>query len=377
MVPELISAPETTIAAGQLLKAAYAESLVSPSDGVAFERAILGIPNSQVIVRYEKPESIRDRLLMCIPRQQIQSPEAAILADELLQAETVRENRPYHTTSFSQRAFGTEDWLKEQGVDTTNDENAEVLEALQPVQIFESKYLNGVPSTKECAELEPLLERVENLLRNSALNNKLSQTATGILCGAAEAVLKNPELQIADPIFLRCRAIVLRGAEDPWPPFNPKETFDMPGWGGGLPRIESAQGLSHILWNWGLDPEVVKAIYELSHDAVAAVRFQIATGLLGFWKQKAFDEFWSLVETMIANERTPGVMMALVEVLGRISGLEPERVSRILLQIFERGTPPTDRSDLTRALLQVTVGLYLFRNNEQANQLLARFEATP
>lgn len=377
-IPELISAPETTIGVGQVLKVAYAECLVSPSEGLALEKAILTIPDSKVIVRYEKPESIRNRLLMCIPRQQIQSKEAATLADELLKAaESVRENRPYHTSSFSQMPYGTHEWLRDQGVDTAKTENATLLSALEPLQSFETKYLNGVPPKNECVELDPLLERVEDLLRHSAVDDKVSETATGALCGAAEVILKNAELSDQDSIFVRCRNIVLRGAKDPWPPFNPKETFAMPGWGGGLPRIESAQGLSHILWNRGLDPEVVKAIRDLSQDQVAAVRFQIATGLLGFWKHKAFDEFWTLLETMIANERTPGVMTALVEVLGRVSGIEPERVAQILSQIFERGTPPTDRNELTRALVQVTVGLFAFRNNQRANELLVKFEADP
>lgn len=377
LVPELISAPETTIPAGQILKAAYAENLVSTSDRAALEKAILTIPNSRVIVRYEKPESIRNRLLMCIPRQQIHSEEAAVLADELLKEETVRENRPYHSMTFSQKPFGTDDWLREQGVDTTNEENVTILQALEPLQAFESKYLNSVPPTKECTEMDPLLDRIKNLINNPALNEKVSQTARGVLCAAAEVILKNPELQVQDSVFIRSRNIVLRGGKDPWPPVNPKETFDMPGWGGSLPRIESAHGLAHILWNWGLDSEVINALRELSRDGVAAVRFQVANGLLGFWRYKAFDEFWSLIEGMIANETTPGVMQALVAVLGRISGQEPEHVARILTLIFERGTPPTDRYELTRALVQVTVGIVVFRNNQQANRLLQRFEADP
>jgi hypothetical protein len=376
--PELISAPETTIAAGQILKTAYAQNLVSPSDGLALEKAIVKIPNSRVIVRYEKPESIRNRLLMCIPRHQIRSEEGAVLADELLKAEeNVRENRPYHSMTFSQKPFGTDDWLREQGVDTAKEENVTILAALEPIQSFESKYLNGVPPVKESVEMEPLLERVESLVNDPGLNEKVSQTARGVLCAAAEVILKNPELQVQDSVFIRCRNIVLRGAKDPWPPVNPKETFDMPGWGGSLPRIESAHGLAHFLWNWGLDTEVIKALRELSQDGVAAVRFQVANGLLGFWKYKAYDEFWTLIEAMIAKEKTPGVMEALVAVLGRISGQEPEHVARILTQMFERGTPPTDRYELTRALLQVTVGLFMFRNTQQANQLLEGFETDP
>ena len=65
---------------------------------------------------------------------------------------------------------------------------------------------------------------------------------------------------------------MLRGASDPSPQFDPRyhSTFDMPSWGSPSPRIEAAQGLTHLLWNWGReDSEVTKAIHELSPNAKA------------------------------------------------------------------------------------------------------------
>ena len=78
-VPEFISAPETTIAVGEVLKAAYGKKLVTGPNATAIEQAILGIPNARVVLRYEKPESIRNRLLMCIPFDEIQSSEAKVV----------------------------------------------------------------------------------------------------------------------------------------------------------------------------------------------------------------------------------------------------------------------------------------------------------
>ncbi|HXN24679.1 MAG TPA: hypothetical protein VOA41_18250 [Candidatus Dormibacteraeota bacterium] len=377
-IPEFISAPETTILAGQTLQSIYAEHLVSSDDALAIERAILNIPNARVILRYEKPESIRDRLLMSIPQEGIRSPEAVALA-ERLKAQTVRENKPYHSSSFFQRPFGTEDWLKERGVDTTKHENAEVLEALKPLEEFESKYLNEVPTTEVCRELEPALTKIETLLADLKPAEELAATARGLLCSAAESVLKNPKLSAADAVLRHCRQIALRGARDPVPNFNPKYhlPFDMPGWGSFQPRIEAAQGLAHYLWNWGLDPEVVEALRLLSRDPVPAVRFQVAQGILGFWRHKATDEFWTFFDEMISKEQTPGVLIALAGAAGQIAVHDPKRVALALSAAIERGVLRTERSDLSRSFLQILVGLYVAKNDAQSNNQLLQFEANP
>jgi hypothetical protein len=59
-----------TIPVGQVLKAAYSDGLVSLTDGLALEKAILTIPGAPLIVRYEKPESIRNRLAKSIFRRE-------------------------------------------------------------------------------------------------------------------------------------------------------------------------------------------------------------------------------------------------------------------------------------------------------------------
>ena len=70
-----------------------------------------------------------------------------------------------------------------------------------------------------------------------------------------------------------CKMLLLQGAADPSPKFDPKyhTQFDMPSWGSPNPRIEAAQGESHFLWNYGPDDEIVNAIAKLSQDPVPAV----------------------------------------------------------------------------------------------------------
>ena len=352
--------------------------MVSNDDALVIEKSILAIPTATLILRYEKPDSIRDRLLMSIPLEKMLL-KASCRASWASQGTRGSRKQTVLLDLFLSKAFGTDDWLKEKGVDTAKPENAEVLLALKPLEEFESKYLNQVPTTEACAEIDPVLTNVEALIAELKPAEELAATARGLLCGAAEAVLKNSALSVHDAVIVHCRRIAVQGAKDPVPKFNPKYhlPFEMPGWGGSQPRIEAAQGLSHYLWNWGLDPEVVNALRSLSRDDVPAVRFQVATGLLGFWKHKATSEFWTLLEEMFSKEQTSGVLIALTNAAGQIALNDPKRLALLISAAIERGVLHTERSDLSRAFLQVLVGLYVVKNEAQSNNQLLQFEANP
>jgi hypothetical protein len=378
-VPEFISAPETTVAVGNLLQAAYDQHMVSDPESLAVEKAISRIPEATIILRYEKPESIRNRLLMCIPQEQIRSGELKELARKLVEEKQVRENKPYHRMSGGAIPFSTEDWLRDRGADTSEFQNIRTLEAIKPLEEFERKYVNGIPSLEECAGIEPHVRRLDDLLSEITPHLAVAEHARGTLCAAAETALKNSALSKDGPLVQLCRKVVLEGAHDPSPEFNPKYhlTFDMPSWGSPLPRIEAAQGLCHFLWNWGPDDDAVGAIEMLSADKVPAVRFQVARGLLGFYKHDATGKFWTLTEQMLANESTAGVMLGLMETLSSVAGAEPERVVSLLSGAVERGLPSTERSELTRELLRILAGLYVARNDLGADKRLRQFETDP
>jgi len=281
IVPELLSAPESTLVAGQALSAAYSAGLVGAEDAKRIEEAILKIPESVAILRYEQPESIRNRLLMCIPADKLQSETLRKLSAELSETKQVRANDPYHRMTFEQRPFGTNEWLREQGVEPSSQDNAEVLDALKPLQSFEHKFLNQIPSTEECERIKPQIEALQAFLFRDAADGKVQEAAAGTLCAVAESILKNDKLASDQSTVKVSREIVLSGANSPSPEFDPKYhlPFELPSWGSPLPRIESAQGLSHYLWNWGLDADVVKVALRLAEDKVPAVRYQIAEGL--------------------------------------------------------------------------------------------------
>ena len=65
-IPRFLAAPEIAVVAGNVLKAAYAESLPNNRQKEKIEDAIERIPRSRYIKRYERSESIQNRLLLCI-----------------------------------------------------------------------------------------------------------------------------------------------------------------------------------------------------------------------------------------------------------------------------------------------------------------------
>jgi hypothetical protein len=316
---------------------------------------------------------------MCIPTDQLQSETLKRLAADLLETKQVRANEPYHRMSFGQIPFGTNEWLREQGVDPSTPENAELLEALKPLQSFEHKYLNEIPSAEDCEKIEPRIKALQALLQRDAAHGKVQESAIGSLCAVAESILKNDKLAADQSIVRMSREIVLRGAKSESPEFDPKYhlPFEMPSWGSPLPRIESAQGLSHYLWNWGLDAEVVESILQLAEDKVPAVRYQIAEGIVGFYKHQDKDTFWNTLIKMLANEATPGVLLALLQAVWPVSGPDTERAETVLLDLFHREPPTTERSELTRTLMQMLVGLYVVRNRTASKEQLLKLEEDP
>jgi len=144
-IPRFLAAPEIAVVAGNVLKAAYAESLPDKGQKEKIEDAIERIPRSRYIKRYEKPESIQNRLLLCIGPNQLLSSALRDRAEQLSTEKPQFANEPYVRMQGGAMSYSTEDWLRDEGADTKKRENAEILEAIKPLTEFEHKFLNGVP----------------------------------------------------------------------------------------------------------------------------------------------------------------------------------------------------------------------------------------
>lgn len=375
----VLAAPETTNAAGTFLSSVYKTVSIKEHLQDKIEGAIIHIPEASLIRRYEKPESIRDRLLMTIPDDQLRSNVLRVRRDEIATMKTeVRANEPYHRFDVTTRSFTTEDYLREQGANVDEPATKELLQVSTSLTTFEAKYLNAIPTPEEADTVLEPLKRLRKLASEVA-DQSSAEHARGVLCSVAETVLKT-KLPKEGELFDLARLIVLAGASDPSPKFDPNyhSNFDMPSWGSPSPRIEAAQGLANYLWNFGTgDEEVLNAFIQLGSDPVPAVRYQIANGSIALYKHGEKNKFWSLQAEMSARETTPGVLLGLLNSLGRIAASEPDKTMRLVEAMLQNGLPETERSELRRSLLNLATGLYLAQGIASADRQLRRFEKHP
>src|SRR5262249_30730627 len=113
--PAFLAAPEVVVACGNVLEHLYAANALTPAQKLALEESILAIPTVQIIRRYDRPESLVNRLLSRIPRNSIVTEAARKALDALAEKGEPVVNRPYVRTTFGQRPITDEDWLKDQG----------------------------------------------------------------------------------------------------------------------------------------------------------------------------------------------------------------------------------------------------------------------
>ena len=93
-IPKFISAPEVTVDVGEILKTAYSQELVSQEDAEKIEHAIAHIAGTKIIRRYERPSTIQQRLLGCLPQGSVKNP---MLLERLSRWGTKKpkENKPF------------------------------------------------------------------------------------------------------------------------------------------------------------------------------------------------------------------------------------------------------------------------------------------
>jgi hypothetical protein len=376
--PRILAAPETAVAAGDALKAAYAENLPTEADSVDIEDAIIRISRSRFIKRYEKADSIQNRLISCIGVENIRSTKLRLRASQLSQSNPEFVNEPYVRFSGGSMPYSAEDWLRDQGANLDDKKNSKMLAALKPITEFERAFLSSIPSEKDSVAIEAQLKTLYSLLATGDSDKSVSQHARGTLNAAAKSIVKNSDLNKDLPLVEFCRRVLIEGIDDPSPEFDPDyhDKFDLPSWGSPIPRIEAAQGLSYMIQNYGPDQELLGAFTKATNDLVPAVRYQAAVGLVGLYKQDV-DDFWTIIDSMLRAETTPGVMLGLLQSLGSAASQQPELVVGQLTKTIDRGLPITERAEVTRTLVQILTGLYVVRDNANALNQLTRFENEP
>jgi hypothetical protein len=371
-----ISAPEVTVSVGELLRQAYDLHLITRDDSALIERAILAIQKSRILKRYEKPSSIQKRLLSCIPLERMTNAQL-MKKKTRWEAHGTRDNRPFHRHTFGAFTPGPDDLLREEGIDPHSEANAPILDLTKRLATFESSFLNSPANPDDCEDTHEDLTNLHALVKRGTADAQVLENARGTLIAAAKVIGKTVALDVHPALLREARIIAIEGSTDPSPEFDPKyhSSFDSPGWGAPVSRIEAGQALGYLIWNYFSDKEIVDAFIQLATDEVPAVRFQVAHFLPSLYKQGQKDVFWFTLNEMLRREKTHGVMLGLLQSLGRVCGEEPEKALDAVELVLDHGLPSTDRSEASRALIEIPLVLYVVRDIERARMVLRRFES--
>lgn len=377
-VPKFISAPEVTTEVGEILKVAYARELVSEEDSKRIEDAIAKIENAKVVLRYAKKSTIQKRLTGCLPSASISNPKLLSKIEKWGESKAI-ENSPFFRTSFGAVPFSIDDQFRREGIDLDTPANSLARAAATKVREFEGRYPNAVPEAEECIAIEPALRALHEAVRIEELSAQIAESGRGTLYAAAHVIARNDALGPDSSIVQFCRSLAIEGSVDPEPVFDPRYhlPFDHAGWGSPSPRIEAAQALGQLIWNYFSDDEILQTFLRTGDDEVPAVRFQTARWLPALYKQNRVEMFWQSLTAMIQKETTSGVMQALLSSIGRVAGRQPARTMDAVEAVITKGLPATDRSETRRALVEIPVALYAVQGTERAREVLIRLAAAP
>jgi hypothetical protein len=376
--PEILAAPETTVLAGDLLTRCFKD--LSHEDKQKIETAIWAIPDLQLAKVYREPVRQRDRLLACIPQEEL-SPRSKAALEAATSAATLMKNEPYFKLgSVSQVQFTEDDWLRQQGADPDTDSNRQLLDVKKPLAAFESRYLNDTPSTEEVEAILPALRiAFERLTATPGADQHVITDLFTSVAAVAESIVKNNKLDPEGAAVRLCRDITAAAAVYPHPEVHDKadDNFDTPMWS-PTPKIEAAQAVTHVAYNWGPDQGIQLLMEQLSTDKSPAVRFQIATGLGSLYKPNP-QLFWQIAHRMRKTEKATGVLVALAGMVGHayIAKSEPQRVVKWWNELLRKRLLKRRPEDLLQVILDSLMYLYICVNEPTANDLIRSLEKSP
>lgn len=375
LAARFISAPEVTVAVGEYLKAVDQGDAADTEFWNRLTNAVLKIARCKPVLRYERPRSIQIRLLSCF-RQRITSERAKAILEE---SEQPRPNRPYFRTSGGVISPDSPDIYWMRGIDPENPANQRLIAATDAVKLFAYSSPNSAPSIADVRANFTVVQALARLLSESeGAAPDLFVNARGTLYAAVSAMSQVAEIEKDGDLFKFVVSAAITGAQDPEPAFDPKYhlAFDSPGWGSPTPRIEAAQAIVNLVWNFREHDEALAAFRKLEIDAVPAVRYQIAHGLVALYlREKLRDEFWDTLRKMLVLESTNGVILGLLQSLGQIAGREPVRTMELLTEFVSKNYRESDRSDTMHFVVDIAAGLYLAQGTPEALSQIRVFES--
>lgn len=369
---------DTSTAAGDYLSAMFPR--FSPNERQTVEETILLIPTAANNSSGIDPEFTRHRLLGCLDANLLTTEEAK----RILREKPAPPNEPLFKTSIISGVYTDEDYLRDQGVSLDAEENRLLLQLAEPAKQFGETHRNAAPSLGEAENVLPNLRNLhEALLTDASKNIPPSERtlAWGYLTEAARALAEVAELSPDSSVGLVARELLLEGGMHLDPTVQPEfdAQFDRhPSWGSPAPRIDAAHGLIRLSrYEAFADEAVLKAIENLAHDGVPAVRYQIAINLHALY-HTANDLMWKLLENRSMDDPSRGVLQGmLVGSLHRLAAYDPERVTSSVIPIFERVREGDGATEVRQRCTSIFTGLHLWRKEVRCGEIVRRIVADP
>lgn len=382
----ILTGYDTSYNIGEFLKVITPS--LEPTSRERIERAILSIPKTVTAERRESAEGVRNRLLGCLSGTEFVVPEARQLFEQL----EANANLPANTIPIRHgpvwsKAYGEEDYLREQGVPVESEANRRIRELEASVKEFASKHLNSPPTKEETSNLLPSLKLLHSQLTkaNNHIHPKQRSYVWGSLAEACACIANTDGLTPDDPSAAFAKLVLLEASSNPEPTPDPEidaQFNESPSWGTPAPRVESAQGLIAFARNESFaTDEVLQVIERLSDDAVPSVRYQIASNLNALF-YTANERMWRIIERMCRMDVSRGVLQGLLGgPLNHLARVEADRVVALTILILERVNDGPGAKRVREMCVSILSGLYIWRGHAPSRdivfQIVSEIPANP
>jgi hypothetical protein len=369
--PSVLTAMDTSAECGELIKALF--QLLNERQRNLIEQSILSIGH----------ETVRDRLLGCIPESMIISQQAQTVIKTLKEQNAVPENRLHRSPNVSWMPYGEEEYLRERGVPVDAEPNRNLRQLEASVSDFGRLYLNETPTAEAVEKIMPALETLRTAVETADLDGVHHEQRDHAFCslvGACQRISKIDKLSCASGAGAFVRDVLTVAGKHQLPIHNAEydNQFDKhPSWGGDIPRIEAARGLcllaSHVDCS---DDNLLLNIRRLARDPVPAVRYQIASHLVNLYRNSQ-DLMWELLEVFASEEKSKGVLQGLPWTLDRLAGAHGEKIASVALNILNRVTSGDGAKEVRESCVNILTRLYVWQDQSVARQTVYEMATNP
>ena len=286
---------------------------------------------------------------------------------EIERENSVPKNRPRVNSRYSE-TYSEEQWLQEQGVDTTKPENQKIQRFFDPLDKFRSNWRNGEPTERATESILPPLKAAYKTIKSTMEADREVIDSLWYKLTSCAAILgqvaDNPESHL----FNFCREVLLDGATHELPKPEPQRDaqFNDPAYS-PCPRHEAARGLLRLTARHP-DPEILDAIELLANDRVPSVRMVTAMELSAVYV-KTPERFWNIVDKRAECETSHVVQKYFYHTLTRVVVAEKEneaKTTRVMDKLLKCLLTTTDKLEPEDPFIPLLMWLAINRENPWA-----------